>query len=52
MNSNRNNTKIYPNLTIKHKKYNVHGLQFHPESILTENGKTILTNWINHVNLI
>jgi anthranilate synthase component 2 len=39
-------------MAIKHKKYNVHGLQFHPESILTENGKTILTNWINHVNLI
>jgi len=39
-------------MAIKHKKYDVRGLQFHPESILTENGKTILTNWINHVNLI
>jgi anthranilate synthase component II len=35
-------------MAIKHKKYDVRGLQFHPESILTENGKTILTNWINH----
>lgn len=35
-------------MAIKHKKYDVLGLQFHPESILTENGKTILTNWINH----
>lgn len=39
-------------MAIKHKKYDVGGLQFHPESILTENGKTILTNWINHANLI
>jgi anthranilate synthase component 2 len=36
-------------MAIKHKKYDVRGLQFHPESILTENGKTILTNWINHM---
>ena len=35
-------------MAIKHKKYDVRGLQFHPESILTENGKTILTNWINN----
>lgn len=39
-------------MALKHKKYDIRGLQFHPESILTENGKTILTNWINHVNLI
>ena len=39
-------------MAIKHKKYDVRGLQFHPESILTENGKTMLTNWINQVNLI
>lgn len=35
-------------MALKHKKYDVRGLQFHPESILTENGKTILTNWINN----
>jgi anthranilate synthase component II len=35
-------------MAIKHKKYDVRGLQFHPESILTENGKTILTNWMNN----
>lgn len=35
-------------MALKHKNYDVRGLQFHPESILTENGKTILTNWINH----
>lgn len=36
-------------MAIKHKKYDVRGLQFHPESILTENGRVILTNWINYV---
>ena len=35
-------------MALKHKKYDIRGLQFHPESILTENGKTILTNWINN----
>lgn len=35
-------------MAIQHKKYDVRGLQFHPESILTENGKTILNNWINN----
>ena len=35
-------------MALKHKHYDLRGLQFHPESILTENGKTILTNWINH----
>ena len=35
-------------MALKHKEFDIRGLQFHPESILTENGKTILTNWINH----
>jgi anthranilate synthase component II len=33
-------------MALKHKKYDVKGVQFHPESILTENGKTILENWL------
>lgn len=33
---------------IKHKKYDVKGLQFHPESILTEKGEQIIKNWINN----
>ena len=37
-------------MALKHKNFDVRGLQFHPESILTENGKTILTNWINHAS--
>ena len=32
---------------IGHKKYNVIGLQFHPESIGTKVGKTILKNYLN-----
>lgn len=31
---------------ISHTKYNVKGLQFHPESILTECGFKILKNWV------
>ena len=32
---------------IQHKKYNVHGVQFHPESIKTKFGMKILKNFIN-----
>ena len=31
---------------IKHKQYPVWGVQFHPESILTKDGKTILANFL------
>jgi len=31
---------------IEHKKYPIWGIQFHPESILTEHGKTILKNFL------
>jgi len=33
-------------MAISHTKYNVHGVQFHPESVMTEHGKEILLNWI------
>ena len=33
--------------SVKHKTYNIFGIQFHPESIMTEHGKKILKNWIN-----
>lgn len=33
-------------MAVSHKKYNVFGLQFHPESILTPNGKIIIRNFI------
>ena len=34
-------------MSIKHKKYDVRAVQYHPESILTPRGKKILANWIN-----
>lgn len=36
-------------LSIKHKKMPIYGLQFHPESILTENGKQMLRNFVEIV---
>ncbi len=35
-------------MAFKHKNYNIRGLQFHPESILTPYGKTILKNWLDY----
>jgi len=32
---------------VSHKDYNVKGLQFHPESIMTEYGLEIIKNWVN-----
>ena len=32
---------------LSHKKYDVKGLQFHPESVLTEHGKEMLQNWLS-----
>jgi len=31
---------------IRHKIYSLEGIQFHPESILTYSGKTIIKNWL------
>ena len=36
-------------MAIRHKKYLIEGVQFHPESIMTEDGKKILENFINQV---
>jgi len=32
---------------LRHKEYPIEGIQFHPESILTVEGKNILKNWLN-----
>jgi anthranilate synthase component 2 len=32
---------------VKHSKFNLYGVQFHPESILTNNGKRIIKNFLN-----
>jgi len=33
-------------MALRHRKYDVHAVQFHPESVLTEHGETIIKNWI------
>ena len=36
-------------MAVKHKQYNVYGLQFHTESILTPDGITIIENFLDKV---
>ena len=36
-------------MAVKHKDFNVYGLQFHPESILTPDGLTIIENFLEKV---
>lgn len=31
---------------LKHKNYDIHGIQFHPESVLTPDGGKIIANWL------
>lgn len=35
-------------MALRHKKYDVCGVQFHPESILTPYGEKMIKNWINY----
>ena len=35
-------------MSLRHKEYDIRGLQYHPESVLTPQGKAILKNWIDH----
>ena len=34
-------------MSLRHRVYDLKGVQFHPESVLTPHGKKILENWIN-----
>lgn len=34
-------------MSLRHKSYDVKGVQFHPESVLTPHGMQMLKNWIN-----
>lgn len=33
-------------MALRHRNYNIHGIQFHPESVLTPEGTTIVRNWL------
>jgi anthranilate synthase component 2 len=35
-------------MAIKHKTFNWRGVQFHPESVLTEHGAQIINNWLKN----
>ena len=35
---------------IRHRKYPIEGIQFHPESILTIEGPRLIQNWIDYAN--
>ena len=34
-------------MAVKHRQFDIHGIQFHPESVLTPNGRTIVSNFLN-----
>ncbi|MCI1648443.1 MAG: aminodeoxychorismate/anthranilate synthase component II [Bacteroides sp.] len=34
-------------MALKHRTYDIHGIQFHPESVLTPDGKVIMRNWLS-----
>ena len=33
-------------MALRHRDYDIHGIQFHPESVLTPQGGTIVSNWL------
>ena len=35
-------------MSLRHREYDIRGIQYHPESVLTKDGKTILQNWLKH----
>ena len=35
-------------MALRHREYDIHGIQFHPESILTPDGRTIIGNWMEN----
>ncbi len=37
-------------MALKHREYDVRGIQFHPESVLTPDGKQIMKNWLTQHN--
>ena len=35
-------------MSLRHREFDIRGIQFHPESVLTPQGKTIINNWLNN----
>lgn len=35
-------------MSLRHKQYDVRGIQYHPESVLTPEGRKITANWLKH----
>lgn len=33
-------------MSLRHREYDIRGIQYHPESVLTPDGKQILSNWL------
>jgi anthranilate synthase component II len=38
-------------MALKHSDFPIHGIQFHPESILTPHGKKIMENWVRTIKV-
>ena len=38
-------------MAVRHRDYPIFGVQFHPESIMTPNGKTMLNNFIRYISI-
>lgn len=36
-------------MSLRHREFDIRGIQYHPESVLTPDGKTIIANWLKHV---
>lgn len=35
-------------MALRHREADIRGIQFHPESVLTPDGKQLIKNWLNH----
>ena len=35
-------------MSLRHREFDIRGIQFHPESVLTPQGKIIINNWLNN----
>lgn len=35
-------------MSLRHKQFDIRGIQFHPESVLTPQGRPIIDNWLRH----